>query len=68
MRPYETAEMNNERRKVFFVVYKISGSIDQGIMFANISVNMKYLKCKYPEQLTNQLEQYLEHRWRRFDI
>ena len=55
MRPYETAEMNNERRKVFYIVYRLTNSVDQGIMFGNIHVNMKYLKCKYHPELTSQL-------------
>ena len=62
MRPYETAEMNSERRKVFFIVYRQTQNIDQAILFANIRVNMKYLKCKYHTDLTSQLEQFLEHR------
>jgi hypothetical protein len=52
MRPYETAEMNKERRKVFFIVLGITKDIDQAVMFSNININMKYLKCKYPLELT----------------
>ena len=58
MRPYETKEMNLERRRVFFLVLGKTDSIEQAITFANIHNNTKYLNCQYPETLTNRLHSF----------
>lgn len=47
MRAYETKEMNLERRKTFFIVYNKTGNFEEAMALSNISVNMKYLGCKY---------------------
>ena len=58
LRPEETTEMNLERRRVFFLVLKQSGNVDEATTMANININIKYLKCTYPPHLTEQLSRY----------
>jgi hypothetical protein len=33
--------------------------MDEAITFANININMKYLRCKYKFELTEKLKEYL---------
>ena len=61
LRPYETQEMNLERRRVFFLVLNKSGSMEEATSMANININIKYLKCTYPPVLTQQLQEYMRH-------
>jgi hypothetical protein len=59
LRHYETTEMNLERRRVFFLILNRTGNMDEAITFANININMKYLRCKYKFELTEKLKEYL---------
>jgi hypothetical protein len=44
---------------VFYVVLAKSGNIDEAITYANIHNNIMYLGCKYPEELTQKLLDYM---------
>ena len=57
--PYETASMIADRKRVFFRVLRATNDINQAIVLANIHNNMKYLRCKYPAGLTQQLERFM---------
>ena len=57
--PYETASMIADRRRVFFLVLRATNDINRAIVLANIHNNMKYLKCKYPAGLTQQLDEFM---------
>ncbi len=60
MRAYETREMNLERRRIFFLILGKTGNVDEAITYANVNVNMKYLKCKYRPEITARLQQYMQ--------
>ena len=57
--PYETASMNADRRRVFFLVLRATNDLNRAIVLANIHNNMKYLRCQYPAGLTQQLEEFM---------
>jgi hypothetical protein len=48
LKAHETDEINIERRKIFYLIYRKTNNVDEAITYANINVNIKYLKCKYP--------------------
>jgi hypothetical protein len=60
MRAYETREMNLERRRIFFLILGRTANIDEAITYANVNVNMKYLKCKYRPEITDRLQKYMQ--------
>lgn len=62
MRAYETSEMNLERRRIFFLVLNITGNMNEATTYANVNINMKYLKCKYRPEVMKKLETYLAFR------
>lgn len=63
LRAYETNEMNLERRRVFFLVLNRTGHIDEAITLANINVNIKYLHCRYKQDLVDKLNRHLAAQW-----
>ena len=52
--------MNLERRRIFFRVLSLSeNDVLEAIKYSNLGVNIKYMKCKYPEEVMAKYSRYM---------
>jgi len=51
--------MNIERRRVFYQIYEQTKSIEEATKYSNIRINIKYMKCTYPQAIMEKMEEYL---------
>lgn len=58
-KPYETREQNLERRRIFLRVYSRERNVQDAIKFSNIGVNIKYMKCVYPQEVMARYNQLM---------
>lgn len=60
-KPYETKQMNLERRRIFFKVLQASRDQAEAVKYSNLGVNIKYMKCSYPDEVMKTYQKYLSH-------